>query len=224
MKPMVIAMPDNPIHTFFQMLGGNIPDQLNLGGYRWFEVALYWVLLIGSLSIAYANWRMDETQRTGTHISIYAMRLVSAGMWYLGTLWKLPLPVSGGFKFWLENTVKYSSFHAHASIMQVFLDHIALVQPLVFLLETALAVSLMLGFMVRLAGVVGVLFILNLLIGLYNDPTEWPWTYVGIICAHGMFAAAQAGRSFGIDNLLAKRLIPGLHHDGLVSRAIAVTS
>ena len=217
-------MPDNPIHTFFQILGGNIPDQLSLGGYRWFEVVLYWALLIGSLTIAYANWRMDETQRTGTHISIYAMRLVSAGMWYLGTLWKLPLPVSTGFKFWLESTVKYSSFHVHASIMHVFLDHIALVQPLVFLLETALAVSLMLGFMVRLAGVVGVLFILNLLIGLYNDPTEWPWTYVGIICAHGMFAVAQAGRSFGIDNLLAKRLIPGLHYDGLVTRAIALAS
>lgn len=217
-------MRDNPLHTFFQVLSGNIPDQLALGGYRWFEVLFYWVLLIGSLAIAYTNWRMDETQRTGTHISIYAMRLVSAGMWYLGTLWKLPLPVSGGFKFWLDNTVKYSSFDLHAVVMQVFLDHITLVQPLVFLVETALAVSLMLGFAVRLAGVVGVLFILNLLIGLYNDPSEWPWTYVGIICAHGMFAAAQAGRSFGIDNLLTKRLIPGIRDDGLVARALAVAS
>jgi uncharacterized membrane protein YphA (DoxX/SURF4 family) len=220
----VIAMPDNPIHTFFQILGGNLPDQVSAGGYRWFEVALYWVLLIGSFAVAYTNWRMDVTQRTGTHVSIYAMRLVSAGMWYLGTLWKLPLPVSSGFQYWLENSVKYSSFHTHAAIMQVFLDHIAIVQPLVFLLETALAVSLMLGFMVRFAGVVGVLFILNLLIGLYNDPTEWPWTYVGIICTHGMFAVAQAGRSFGIDNLLAKRLIPGLRYDGPVARTLALAS
>jgi uncharacterized membrane protein YphA (DoxX/SURF4 family) len=217
-------MPDNPIHTFFQILGGNLPDQISSGGFRWFEVALYWVLLIGSLAIAFANWRLDATQRTGTHVSIYAMRLVSAGMWYLGSLWKLPLPVSGGFQFWMESTVKYSSFQAHGAIMQVFLDHIALAGPLVYLLETALAVSLMLGFMVRLAGVVGALFILNLLIGLYNDPTEWPWTYVGIICAHGMFAVAQAGRSFGIDNLLAKHLIPGLPYDGPVARAIALAS
>jgi hypothetical protein len=81
-----------------------------------------------------------------------------------------------------------------------------------------------LGATSRLAGVVGVLFILNLLIGLYNDPTEWPWTYVGIICIHGMFAVAQAGRSFGIDNLLAKRLIPGLPYDGPVGRTIALAS
>ena len=70
----------------------------------------------------------------------------------------------------------------------------------------------------------GVLFIFNLLIGLYNDPTEWPWTYVGVICAHGMFAVAQAGRSLGIDNLLAKRLIPGLPRDGLLALALAVAS
>jgi hypothetical protein len=220
----VTAMRDNPIHTFFQVLGGNIPDQLTLGGFRWLEVALFWMLLLGCLAIAYTNWRLDPTQRTAVHLSIWAMRLVSAGMWYLGTLWKLPLPISTGFKYWLENTVKYSSFAAHASLMQVFLDHIALVQPLVYLLETALAVSLMLGIAVRLAGVVGVLFILNLLIGLYNDPTEWPWTYVGIICAHGMFAAAQAGRSLGFDNLLAKRLIPGVPYDGAVARAIAFAS
>jgi hypothetical protein len=204
-------MHDNPIHTFFQVLGGNIPDQLNLGTFRWFEVAFYWVLLIGSLAIAYANWRLDTTQRTGMHR-------------YLGTLWKLPLPISAGFKIWLENTVKYSSFGVHASIMQVFLDRIAMVQPLVYLLETALAVSLMLGIGVRLAGIVGVPFIFNLLIDLYNDPTEWRWTYVGIICAHGMFAVAQASRSLGLDDLLAKRLIPGLPHDGLLARALAVAS
>jgi hypothetical protein len=99
-----------------------------------------------------------------------------------------------------------------------------MVQPLVFLLETALAVSLMLGVAVRLAGVVGVLFILNLLIGLYNDPTEWPWTYVGIICTHGMFAVSQAGRSLGVDNLVAKRLIPGVRYNGVVARALTLAS
>jgi hypothetical protein len=174
-------MPDNPIHTFFQVLRGNLPDQLSLGEFRWFEVALYWVLL--KLAV-----RRDAAHGHACQ------------------------------------HLRYSSFHAHSAIMQVFLDHIALVQPLVFLLETALALSLMLGFTVRLAGVVGVPFILNLLIGPYNDPTEWPRNYVGIIRTHGMFAVAQAGHSFGIDNLLAKCLIPGLPYDGPVARAIALAS
>ncbi|WP_284944285.1 TQO small subunit DoxD [Acidisoma cladoniae] len=217
-------MLDNPIHTFVLFLVGGIPDQLSLGALRWFTVVLYWMFLIGSLAVFFANWRLDSMQRTVTHISIYAMRVVIAGMWYLGTLWKLPFPVAAGFHYWLGASVKYSSFHLHASLMQIFLDNIALVQPLVYLLEVFFTASLMLGFMVRLSGIVAALFTLNLLIGLYNDPTEWPWTYVGIICAHGMFAATQAGRSFGIDNLFAKRLIPGFRYDGAVARAIALTT
>ncbi|GAB0114897.1 hypothetical protein [Acidisoma sp. C75] len=217
-------MHDNPVHTFFQFLTGGIPDQLSLGGLRWFTVLLYWAILLGSLYVFSLNWRRDPSQRTLTHVSIYLMRVLAAGMWYLGTLWKLPLPVSPGFHYWLGQTVKYSSFQIHADIMQIFVAHIALIQPVIYLLEVFFTASLMLGFMVRLSGTLAALFTLNLLIGLYNDPTEWPWTYVGIICTHGMFAATQAGRSFGIDNLLAKRLIPGLRYDGPLARALALAS
>ena len=147
------------------------------------------------------------------------MRLFLAGMWYLGTLWKLPLPVSAGFRYWLGQTVKYSSFDVHAVVMQFFLSHIVYVQPLVYLLEVFFAASLMLGLMVRLSSTLAALFTLNLLIGLYNDPTEWPWTYMGIICAHGMFAVTQAGRSLGLDNLVAKRMLPVFGGGGVLSKA-----
>jgi hypothetical protein len=66
----------------------------------------------------------------------------------------------------------------------------------------------MLGLMVRLSGIVAALFIFNLMIGLYNDPTEWVWTYVGLIVSFGMFSATQAGRSLGFDNVVAKQLLP----------------
>jgi uncharacterized membrane protein YphA (DoxX/SURF4 family) len=110
--------------------------------------------------------------------------------------------------------------------MQIFVSHIAVVQPLVYLLEVFFTASLMLGFMVRLSGALAALFTLNLLIGLYNDPTEWVWTYVGIICAHGMFAASQAGRSFGLDNLLARRLVklPLLTDDRVLAQAYRLAS
>ena len=38
-------------------------------------------------------------------------------------------------------------------------------------------VSLMLGIFVRLFGIIGALQILNLWLGLYSAPGEWPWTY-----------------------------------------------
>ena len=195
-------MRDNPIHTFLQFLAGQIPDQVALGDLRWVTVLFYWMLLITGVAVAVVNWRRDPAQRTVHHLSVFSLRMLAAGMWWLGTLWKLPLPVSAGFKFWLEQTVKYSSFHLHSDLMQIFLNHIAVVQPLVYLSEVFFAASLMLGFLVRLSGVLAALFTLNLLIGLYNDPTEWPWTYVGIIAAHAMFALTGAGRSLGVDNLL----------------------
>ena len=104
--------------------------------------------------------------------------------------------------------------------MQIFLDHIAIVQPLVYLLEIAFTVSLMLGLFVRASGIVAVLFTCNLLVSLYNDPTEWPWTYMAIVCAHSMFAACQAGRALGLDNLIAQRFIPAFNIDRRLARAI----
>jgi hypothetical protein len=82
----------------------------------------------------------------------------------------------------------------------------------------------MLGFMVRLSGVVAVLFTLSLLIGLYSGPTAWSWTYVGIVCTLGMSAVTQASRGLGVDNFLVKRLILGLRYDGPVARALALAS
>ena len=69
-----------------------------------------------------------------------------------------------GFKTRWEHR-QYSSFSIfnHAGVPGSY----CLVQPLVFLLEPLSRVAMLHW----LAGVVGVLFILNLLIGLYNDPT-----------------------------------------------------
>ncbi len=219
-------MHDNPIHNAVQFLLGQIPDQVGLGGMRWFTVALYWCLLLAGLAVAAINLQRDPLQRTPHHLGVFALRFVSAHMWYLGTLWKLPWPVSAGFQGWLENTVKYSSWQWHADFMQVFVAHIALVQPLVYLLEVFFTVSLMLGFMVRLSGFLAALFTFNLLIGLYNDPTEWVWTYVGIIGAHAMFALSHAGRSLGVDNLLERGLVrvPVLTGNRVIARAYRLAS
>jgi len=200
-------MRDNSLHSLYQVMTGQIHDQLALGSFRWFMVAMAWIMFFGGLAIAWYNWSKTPEQRSARHFFIFLMRFLSAGMWYLGTLWKMPWPVAHGFKDWLTDTVTYSSFQWHADIMQFFLNHIAVVQPLVCLLEVFFAASLAFGFAVRFTGVLAGLFILNLLVGLYNDPTEWVWTYVGIMCAHGMFAADAAGRSLGLDAILRRHQV-----------------
>ena len=199
-------MRDNSLHSLYQVLTGQIHDQMALGGsLHLFVIVMAWVLFFGGLGIAAYIWANFAEQRSVTNLATFAMRFCAAGMWYLGTLWKLPWPVAHGFKDWLTNCVTYSSFQWHADIMQFFLTNIAFVQPLVYLLEVFLATSLAFGFAVRLSGALAVLFVFNLLIGLYNDPTEWVWTYSGLICAHGMFSLNSAGQALGLDFLIQRR-------------------
>lgn len=218
-------MRDNFVHTFFELLSGQTGDQVTLGPTGAFlTAAFYWLVLLAALVIAVINWRADAAQRTPQHLGNAAMRVVMSGMWYLGTLWKLPLPVSGGFKYWMEQTVKFSSFQWHADIMQVMLNLIRITNPLVYLLEIGMTVALALGLATRLAGWVGALFLFNLLIGLYSSPSEWPWTYVGIMFTHMLFAQVRIGRSLGLDNLITKGMLifPGGPAGGLsrVARAL----
>jgi hypothetical protein len=39
--------------------------------------------------------------------------------------------------------------------------------------------------------------VIMLRISLYNDLTDWPWRYVGIMRVNGRFAEAEAGRGIG---------------------------
>jgi uncharacterized membrane protein YphA (DoxX/SURF4 family) len=218
-------MRDNFFHTFVQLLTGQTGDQINLGPIgAALTAAFYWSVLIAAFAIAVANWRIDAEQRTVKNLGNAAMRLVMSGMWYLATLWKLPLPVSGGFKYWLGQTVKFSSFQWHADIMQVMLNLIAITNPLVYLLEIGMTLALGLGLATRLAGWVGALFLFNLLIGLYSSPSEWPWTYVGIMFTHLLFAQVRVGRSLGLDNLIAKGMVtlPGGREGSLARLTRAV--
>ena len=47
--------------------------------------------------------------------------------------------------------------------------------------EQAVAVSLILGLFTRLGAVLGALMAINLWLGLYNAPGEWPWTYMFLV-------------------------------------------
>ena len=198
-------MRQDPISAFLVFMSGHNPDQMHLGEVaRLYTAVLYWVLLIASAAIAYWNLRDEPTQRTVGHVSIFLMRLLAAGMWYLETLWKLPGSVTLGFRYWMDQTVKFDAYDLHASLLQILEDHIAVVQPVIYVLELLIAVSLMLGLFVPLWSTIATLYTINLFLGLYNDPAEWPWTYVGLICAHGMFAVTRAGRSLGADAIIAR--------------------
>lgn len=198
-------MRTDPFSDSVQFLIGNTPDHDSLGGARYLLVALYAALLLGSVVIAARTWSVDPAQRTGRHLLIWLFRLLIGTMWLQGSLWKLPLPVAGGFKYWTGQLVEHSFVPAHAALVRdVLLPNIALLDPFVYVAETGMAVMLMLGVAVRLAGLGGVLFVLNLWVGLYHNDAEWPWNYVFLIMVHAFFMIDHAGRSLGLDALLGR--------------------
>jgi uncharacterized membrane protein YphA (DoxX/SURF4 family) len=127
-------------------------------------------------------------------------------MWFQGSLSKLPLPDAGYLRYWTGQMAEYAAFSFYPALVKnVMLPHMTIVDPLVFLAEVGLAISFILGIAVRPVATLGALYALGLWIGLYRDPSDWPWEYVFLAIAQGQLTIQAAGRSFGLDGLLRLR-------------------
>lgn len=200
-------MRTNPVYDAWLFLIGNTGDHQG-SGVGWLLTLVFLLLLAGSLWLSVWNWQQDPTQRTKEHVAIWFMRVMIGAMWYQGSLWKLPLPVSGGFKFWTESLTYNAAFDIHKWVAtNIFLPLLPLIDPIVYLTELSLAVAFVLGFLVRPMAVVGILFVVHLWLGLYRHPDEWPWTYVFLIFVQGFFLLTSAGKSLGLDAVLSRKLV-----------------
>jgi uncharacterized membrane protein YphA (DoxX/SURF4 family) len=86
----------------------------------------------------------------------------------------------------------------------VALPHFTFFAPQVYAGEVLISVSLMLGLFTRLGALLSALSAVNLYLGLYRLPTEWPWTYGFMILLQIMLLVHHAGRSLGIDAMLVR--------------------
>jgi hypothetical protein len=203
-------MRTNPFYDAWLFIIGSTPDQQAIGAFKYFFVALFLLLLAASLWIARKNWREDETQRSGVHVTMWACRVLIGCMWFQGCLWKLPLPLSGGFEYWAGELKEYAAFAFHRALVEhVILPNLKIIDPLVFLTELSFATSLILGIGVRFFALLAVPFALHLWLGLYLNQPEWPWNYVFLAVIHVLFVAYAAGRSLGADALLRRHAQTG---------------
>jgi uncharacterized membrane protein YphA (DoxX/SURF4 family) len=216
-------MRTNPFYDVWLFLIGAQPDQVNLGFGRWIVTVLFLGLLAGSIAIAVREWRVDPAQRTAAHAVTWLFRTMMGAMWFQGALWKLPLPRSPGFHYWTEQLAEHAAFEFHRTIVRdVILPWLPVFQAPVFLLELSMGISLMLGFAVRLASAVGILFVLHLWLGLYLHPHEWPWLFWFMVFTLGLFIVHNAGRSLGLDATL--RRSPPSWAKGRLGRLYALAS
>jgi uncharacterized membrane protein YphA (DoxX/SURF4 family) len=203
-------MPTNPFTDIWHFLTATTGDYLRLGGWRYLVLALFWALLIGGIAIALRNWREDSEQRSGRHLGILLVRVLIGCLWFQGMLWKLPLPVSDGLQYWTEQESTGAAFEFHRTFMKDFvLPHMSVFGPIVFLAELVFAGSMMLGLAVRFVGVLAIAYTLQLWLGLYGNPSEWPWTYMCLALLTFMLVLDAAGRSLGLDAWL-RREVPAV--------------
>jgi uncharacterized membrane protein YphA (DoxX/SURF4 family) len=177
--------------------------------------AVFWLLLIGSIAIAARVWASQPAQRSPTTIGDWLLRLLIGAMWWEESLWKLPPYYTDdptapfgttGLSFWMGQMAEYAPFELQARFVKdVVLAHFYLFAPIVYLTEVAIGVSLMLGLLTRLGGLMGFLMALNLWAGLYVAPHEWPWTYFFLVVIQGFLTLHPRGRSLGLDALLRAR-------------------
>jgi uncharacterized membrane protein YphA (DoxX/SURF4 family) len=201
----MIPMNPNPLHDAVTFL--TKPGLLSL---------VFLTLLIISIGLALYDFATMRDQRDPGHIGRWMFRLLVGVMWWQQSLWKMPPFYTDqpnepfgttGLAYWMGLMGKHAAIPLQADIVnQIILPHFYLFAPMVYGLEVLTAVSLILGVFVRLFGYIGALQILNLWLGLYGAPGEWPWTYFFLLLLMLIFAIGRYGQSLGIDAIIAFRL------------------
>src|ERR1700739_3403756 len=195
--------------------------------------AIFWLLLVASIAIAAYAYRTIPGQRGLAHLGNWSFRLVVGAMWWQQSLWKLPPYYTDhpeqpfgdtGLAYWMKLLGQHAAIPLQADFVnQIVLPHFYLFAPGVEAAEVLTGVSLMLGAFVRFFALIGALQILNLWLGLYSAPGEWPWTYFFLLVLMLIFSLHRYGRSLGLDAIIVSRMI-SRPNDARLSRAlVAVT-
>ena len=91
-----------------------------------------------------------------------------------------------------------------ALLRHVMLPHASLFAPGQLVVELLVGGCLLLGLFTPVAGLLGGLFQLNLLVAT-SGTKDWPGTYIALAAICLVVAASQAGRTLGLDALLVRR-------------------
>jgi uncharacterized membrane protein YphA (DoxX/SURF4 family) len=187
-------MRPNPLHDAGQFL-------MQPG---WFT-PVFWFLLLGSIVIAILVWRTDPAQRGPRALALWVLRVLVGSMWWQQSLWKIP-PNFDGLRYWMQQEADHAAVPAlSAFVGDLVLPNLSLFGPLVYLIEVAIGVSLLLGLFSRIGALLGALMGINLWLGLYSAPGEWPWTYMFLVIIQLLYAIDPPGRVLGADALLRRR-------------------
>jgi uncharacterized membrane protein YphA (DoxX/SURF4 family) len=161
--------------------------------------AVFWALLLGSCVVAIRAWAVQPYDRSGKAIGIWLLRLTVGIMWWQQSLWKLP-PNFDMLLYWMRQIVAHSWVPLQRMLVsQYVIPQIRIAGLAVYGLEVLIGAFFMLGAFTRLGAVLGLVLALNLWVGLYSAPGQWPWTFGYLIVIQALFVVDPPGRCLGLE-------------------------
>ena len=142
-------------------------------------------------------------------VVVTLVRVVLGIFWLLQITWKPPASFGcpdAGLCLWLNLEVQNPLIPLYADFVRlIVLPNVYLFGWLTTIVEVSIGLSLLLGLFTRLGALVGVLWSINLLIGLANVPHEQGWYYGFLILLNLLFVGLGASGQLSVDRLLGWR-------------------
>lgn len=164
-------------------------------------------ILIGVLWYTQLLWKSPPHWGGATGDCSGDLRVAASGGGLCDWLHREALhPLNAGISLhvWTASPGFTLSTSAYADFVKnTILPHFTLFAWIVFVIETIITVSLLLGLFTRVGGMLGTLWALFLLVGLWSVPGEWYWSYLMLAALCLIMFATRAGRFIGLDGSLA---------------------
>ncbi len=146
-----------------------------------------------------------------TSVSAFLLRIIVALLWIDNLSWKVPPDFGSqdrsGLYYFTSLAVEHPVLVPYSALVEnVILPNFALFGWGVFLAEIGLAVGLLLGIATRLWAVVAIAQSIAIFLSVGASPEEWKWSYFLMMAAHLAVLGFAAGRVWGLDAVLRRRV------------------
>lgn len=149
--------------------------------------------------------RVDER----TLLVLAGARILLGVLWLANLTWKLPPDFGRDDPEGLLYNFELAAAHAVVAPLRtlaedVLIPHFTLFGWIVFLVELAVGLSLLLGLWTRIGALLGVVQSIAITLLVVRAPDEWVWTYVLLVAMSLVVALTPSGERLSLDARLRR--------------------
>lgn len=144
-----------------------------------------------------------------TLVVLAGARILLGVLWLANLTWKLPPDFGRDDPEGLLYNFELASAHAVGAPLRrlaedVLIPHFTLFGWMVFLVELAVGLSLLLGLWTRVGALLGVVQSIAITLLVVRAPDEWVWTYVLLVAMSLVVALTPSGERLSLDARLRR--------------------